>query len=145
MKASITRLDTRLKALESAPDQLTTRDSAKQLSLKLKESGAEFKTAHLSLIDLIDDEDTLATEQAALDEHDDIIAFLDLCIQALINSINSSTATKVDDRKILSRHYSSVCLPQTRQLALCQVKKRTSVDSSSMMNNCVTIRGISLM
>ena len=68
--------------------------------MKLKESDAEFKTAHLSLIDLIDDEDTLATEQAALDEHN-IISSLDLCFQALINSIDSSTATKVDDRKIL--------------------------------------------
>ena len=61
-KASITRLDTRLKTLESATDQPTTRDSARQLSAKLKEYDAEFKTTHLSLVDLIDDEGGLKGE-----------------------------------------------------------------------------------
>ena len=88
-KASLTRLDTRLKALEGATDQPTTRDSARQLSSKLKEYDAEFKAAHLSLIDLIDNEGALEGEQAALDAHEDLVASLALRIEALITSVDS--------------------------------------------------------
>ena len=102
-KASITRLDTRLKTLESAIDQPTTRDSARQLSAKLKEYDAEFKTAHLSLVDLIDDEDALMGEQAALDAHEDFVASLAIRIDALLACVESSAGTKIDERKLLSR------------------------------------------
>ena len=60
--------------------------------------------AHLSLIDLIDDddEDGLETEQLFLDEHEDFVASLTIRIQTLITSIVPST-TKVSERKVLSR------------------------------------------
>ena len=102
-KASITRLDTRLKTLESATDQPTTRDSARQLSAKLKEYDAEFKTAHLSLVDLIDDEDALKGEQAALDAHEDFVASLVIRIDVLLACVESLAGTKIDERKLLSR------------------------------------------
>ena len=79
-KASTTRLDNRLKALEGATDQPTTRDSARQL---LKEYDAEFKTA---LIDLIDDDSALEGEQAALDTHEDLVASLAKLSSSLVKS-----------------------------------------------------------
>jgi hypothetical protein len=101
-KASITRLDTRLKALEGATDRPTTRDSARQLSTKLKEYDAEFKTAHLSLVDLVDDDEALKGEQAALDAHEDFVASLAVRIEALLACVESSSVTKIDERKLLS-------------------------------------------
>ena len=103
-KGSITRLETRLKVLEGAADQPNTQDSARQMLAKLEEHNAGFMDAHLSLIDLIDDddEDGLETEQLFLDEHEDFVASLTIRIQTLITSIAPST-TKVSERKVLSR------------------------------------------
>ena len=92
-----------MKTLESAIDQPTTHDSARQLSAKLKEYDAEFKTAHLSLVDLIDDEDGLKGEQAALDSHEDFVASLVIRIDALLACVESSAGIKIDERKLLSR------------------------------------------
>ena len=92
-----------MKALEDAADQPTTRDSARQMSSKLKEYDAEYKTAHLSLIDLVDDDGALEGEQATLDEHEDLVAALSVRIESLITLVDSPAATKIDERKVLSR------------------------------------------
>ena len=88
-KGSITHLETRLKVLEGAADQPNTRDSAKQMLAKLEEHNAGFMDAHLSLIDLIDDDDEegLEIEQLFLDEYEDFVASLTIHIQTLITSI----------------------------------------------------------
>ena len=57
VKASITRLETRLAAMESTPDKDTV-DNTRQLLAKLRTSDSDFKDLHMSMIDLIDDEDT---------------------------------------------------------------------------------------
>jgi hypothetical protein len=101
-KASITHLDTRLRALEGPTDQPTTRDSARQLSTKFKEYNAEFKTAHLSLVDLVDYDEALKGEQAALDAHEDFVAPLAVRIKALLACVESSLATKIGEHKLLS-------------------------------------------
>ena len=84
-KGSITRIDTRLGTLEDNADRPGIRDSARQMLAKLKEHDAEFRKIHLTLIDLIDepDEETLLTEQATLDEHDDLVASLTVRIMTL--------------------------------------------------------------
>ena len=93
-RASITRLNTRVRALEAAPDQPTAPYSARQLLCKLKEYDAEFKTAHLSLIDLIDDDGALSGEQGALDKHNDLVESLTVRLEALITHAESPATTK---------------------------------------------------
>ena len=60
---SVTRLDKRLKDLEATPDQPGVYDRTKQLVAKLEGLEHDFKTSHLQLINLIDDEDELEQEQ----------------------------------------------------------------------------------
>ena len=76
VKASITRLGSCLKELESKVEEPTTHDHAQRLATKLETLDAEFKTHHFSLIDLIDDDETLEKEQETLDQHDDDVTTL---------------------------------------------------------------------
>ena len=83
VKASITRLSSRLKEFESKVEEPTTQDHAQRLATKLETLDAEFKTHHFSLIDLIDDDDdeTLEKGQETLDQHDDDVTTLAVRIQ----------------------------------------------------------------
>ena len=65
-KASLTKLSTKLTELE------TNDTNADTLALKLKTLDTEFKTHQLAVIDLTDDDDSLAAEQQELDDHDDL-------------------------------------------------------------------------
>ena len=84
IRASITKLGNRLKELEDAPDLLDTADHAQQLTSKLETLESEFRTHHLQLVDLIDDESTLGKEQDALDKLDDDVSFLTVRLRQLI-------------------------------------------------------------
>ena len=97
-KASITRLTTRLKDLES-DTQPAIVDHARRIQLKLDALDVEFRSHHHSIIDLINDEESLRKEQEALDEHDDLIAELSVCVSQLINACTSSP-TKITSRKL---------------------------------------------
>ena len=101
-KASITRIESRLTDLEGDPDRPNVRDSARQMLAKLKEHDADFKTIHLTLIDLTDDDEILITEQSTLDEHDDLVAALTVRIMALADSTTTSTR-EVSAREFLVR------------------------------------------
>ena len=83
VKASITRLSSRLKELESKAEEPATHDHAQRLATRLDTLDAEFKTHHFALIDLIDDEETLGKEQDALDQHDDDVTTLAVRLQQL--------------------------------------------------------------
>ena len=74
VRASLTRLGTKLGELEGSTDQPDTLDHAKRLITKLECLDAEYKTHHYSIVDLTDDEGGLETEQAALDAHHENIA-----------------------------------------------------------------------
>ncbi len=87
-KASITRLDTHLGTLEGEVDRPNTKNSAKQMLSRLEEAST--------------DEETLETEQTALDEHDDFVATLTVRLQTLIIGGDTS-ATKIDEREVLFR------------------------------------------
>ena len=100
--ASITRLGSRLKELEDKADQPTTRDLAQCMATRLETLDSDYKAHHFSLIDLIDGEDTLRSEQETLDGHDNDITALDAHIQQLI-AICSTMPTSSDQRKVLSR------------------------------------------
>ena len=101
-RASITRFNTKLKDLESKADQAGTFDLAQQMKLKLESLDKDFKTYHYALVDLIDDEATLASEQETLDNHDDEMAILAVRVQQLI-TLSASPSSDTDPRKIASR------------------------------------------
>ena len=85
IKASITKLTTKIGDLEGKEPSLTIRTQAQQLSKRLESLDGDFKTRHFAVIDVIDDEGQLAVEQDALDKHDDELADLNLRLQVLMN------------------------------------------------------------
>ena len=93
----------RLHQLEGEADRPNTRDTARQMLAKLKEHDADFKKNHLSLIDLEDDEEVLTSEQATLDEHDDLVATLTVRILALADTVTRSSPREVSARELLAR------------------------------------------
>ena len=102
VKASITRLLTRVGELETAVDQADTLDHAQRSLIRLETLNSEYKVHHLALIDLIEDEAILQREQENLDNHDDIVSDLSVRIQMLINSCTTATMG-LDIRKTSSR------------------------------------------
>jgi len=79
VRASITRLDSRVTELESK-EELTAADrlAAQHLLQKLNSLEAEFRSYHLAVVDL-------EGEQAILDKHDDSFSSSCLCTTACIN------------------------------------------------------------
>ena len=72
VRASVTRLATRLRELESKVDAPTTPSFAQRMSTKLDTLDSDFKAHHLAVIDAIaGDEEGLTKEQEILDAHDD--------------------------------------------------------------------------
>jgi hypothetical protein len=101
VKASITRIETRLSALESRPDEDTI-ENARQLLSKLKTCDTDFKDLHMSVVDLVDEGD-VTTEQATLDSHDDTIASMTLRFQKLIATLKPPPDRGIESRKLLER------------------------------------------
>lgn len=101
-KASLTRLAGRLKDLESRKDDPSTQPLAQQMAKKLEELDADFRAQHLALIDLVEDEDTLAAEQVELDKHDDDLSVLLVRVRNLVGSACSGG----EPHKLLSRRLS---------------------------------------
>ena len=91
VRASITRLFTLLKDLESKADQPPTLDLTRQMSQKLESLDSDFKLHHYALIDLIDDTESMLKEQNILDGHDDKMAILSTHIKRLIVVCDSSS------------------------------------------------------
>lgn len=99
VKASITRIETRLSALESTHDEDTV-ENARQLLSKLKTCDTDFKDLHMSVVDLVDEEEA---EQATLDNHDDLVASMTLRIQKLIATLKPPPDRRVESHKLLTR------------------------------------------
>ena len=90
-KGLITCIESRLTDLEGDSDRPNVCDSARQMLTKLKEHDADFRKNHLTLINLMDDDETLITEQSTLDEHDDLVVALTVRIVMLADSTTTST------------------------------------------------------
>ena len=129
VRASLTRLGTKLGELEGSADQPDTLDHAKRLITKLECLDAEYKTHHYSIVDLTDDEGGLATEQAALDDHDENIAQLGIRIQRLIAACSKSLDS--NPHKIASKQLG--CL----KARLSKVEEFISSMSSDTDNTCL--------
>lgn len=102
VRGSITKLVTRLEALEAKADQPTMYDHAQELTKKLESLDAEFRKYHYELIDLIDETDdtTLTREQAILDDHDELMEDLNVRARKLV--MVSSASTDSTQRKAMS-------------------------------------------
>ncbi len=108
VRASITCLGPHLRELQDTSGQPRTFDHARQLLTKLQSLDEEFRRLHFELIDLINEDDTLETEQATMDKHDDVFT-LTVRVRALLTPAESFfTHTAPDDRKPLSRKLSRV-------------------------------------
>ena len=118
VRASITKLTTKLKDLESKADQPGTFDLAQQAKKRLETLDSDFKTYHYSLVDPIDEKDeaALKNEQETLDNHDDEMAVLTIRVQQLITACAPTSDT-------------NPCKIASRRLARLQ-KSLSSVDDS---------------
>ena len=76
-----------------------TVDNACQLLSKLRTCDTDFKDLLMSMVDLIDNAETISVEQTALDAHNDLIA---LCIQKLIALLKPPPDSRIDNRTILT-------------------------------------------
>lgn len=106
IKASITRLNTRLNDLESKIHEPTTSSPAQRMLQTLDTLNADFKKHHYAVIDRIDEADvkTLGSEQDALDQHDDGVSILAMQIEQVIGAC--SLTSGFGARKIVSRRLS---------------------------------------
>ncbi len=134
-KASITRLDSRVAELESRAE-LTADDglTAQHLSQRLNALGAEFKSHHLAVVDLIDEE-ALEGEQAILDENDDRISNPTIRVQRLVSSTPSTTSplsTRLDPSQCLSKRLSH--LDKELLIIVCAVE---SIGPESEIDSCL--------
>ena len=103
-RASLTRLTTRLRELETKTDEAGTLDLAQRLEQKLKDLKSDFMTHHLALIDALTDDSALETEQEVLDEHDEEVTQLDVRIQHLIATCSppqDSNSHKLAHKRLL--------------------------------------------
>ena len=89
VKASITRLNTRLAAVERLPDS-----EVRRLTSRLQALVEEFKVHHCDIIDLLDDDDELEREQEVFDNHDDEVAQLTACLEKLVSTCSSSDSNQ---------------------------------------------------
>ena len=90
-RASITRINTRLRELEDVPDLSATIGHAQRLIAKLQTLAEEFKVHRFAVIDLIDDEEELAAQQTILDNLDDDVAQITAGLEALATKETSTT------------------------------------------------------
>ena len=73
------------------------------MKAKLEALDLEYKGYHYAVIDLIDDEGELGNEQDALDEHDDNIANLAICVDKLIDACSSHSSGPTNFRTVQQR------------------------------------------
>ena len=97
----MTRLITCVANLDEETDVSAVGNAAKQLLTRLQEASAEFKEAHMSLLDTVDDDGAIASEQAVLDSLLDSVDGLATHLQNLIDS--AAKPKEVDERKVISK------------------------------------------
>jgi len=68
---------------------------AHQLSLKLESLDAEFKNHHYSVVELISEEEELEVEQDIIDQHDGIVAGLEVRLQRFISTCSHHSTTQL--------------------------------------------------
>jgi len=106
VKASITKLTTKVAELEARDSDPSVIGHAQQLLKRLETLDANFKTHQLAIID-IQDEGQLGAEQETLDKHDDDVTELSVRLQALsVPQVQMPAATGtalLPDRTVIER------------------------------------------
>ncbi|XP_064386059.1 uncharacterized protein LOC135334711 [Halichondria panicea] len=133
VKASLTRLTTKLAELEDSDRDASFSTYAQQYVKKLETLDASFKTHHLAIMD-IEKEEQLGAEQEALDQHDEDIMTLSVRLQVLLSSTATLTVTPPEtrylpDRAVLERRSTQL---QARLLAISEDVSRLSGDPSEL-------------
>ena len=82
VKASITRLTSKLTELEGMDFDQSVSSQAQQLLKRLESLDTSFKTHNMAILDAIE-ESQVEAEQETLDEHDDDVMNISLRLQAL--------------------------------------------------------------
>ena len=133
VRASVTRLHTRVGELEGSSDNPDIVDQARCLTARLQTLAQEFKVHHYTLIDLIEDEGDLVKEQDALDNFDDDISQLVTRFERLASRepSTSSCLSEVTTKRLKHR---GDCLLFPIMSALSCLKRTMFVSFNSMRN-----------
>ena len=130
VRASVTKLRTRLGELEKKVDDPFTLDFAQRLASKLDSLDAEFKVHHYSVIEHIVVERELLHEQDAIDQHDGIVTELGIRIQKLVSVCSSSSTSPSNPRNLQSRKL------QRLEKELISVSEATTALDKKVNNTC---------
>ena len=87
VRASITKLTSKLAELEGQAEDPSTLDHAQRMSLN-----AEFKVHHYSVVELADDAE-LEKEQTTLDQQDDIATELSIRVERLLAACKAASTS----------------------------------------------------
>ena len=90
VRASITKLRSRLEEVEATAPLPETADSARHLTKRLLELTEEFKVHHFEVIDLLHGEDELGREQEVYDKQDEDINELSVRLEKLVSSCSAT-------------------------------------------------------
>ena len=96
VRASITRLRSRLRDLQDNIDQPETPNHARLMIQRLQSLDSEFKGHHYTVIESLESEEDLTREQNVLDEHDEEIAHLSVAIEMLVVSCATASGSTPD-------------------------------------------------
>ena len=102
IRASVTRLETRVGKLEGDTTAPGVGDGARQSLTKLESLDKDFQSIHMKIVDFT--EEDLDSEDDALGKHEDAVAALSLRLQKLV--ITSSSAESNNTRKSSTRKLS---------------------------------------
>ena len=83
VKASLTKLATKLRELEETEFAPSIASQAQQYLKRLETLDANVKTHHLAIVDVTEEEEQLTLEQEALDQHDDDVMTFSMRLQVL--------------------------------------------------------------
>lgn len=97
--------------------------------LKLADLDSEFRSRHHSLVNLTDDEESLAKEQDVLNTHDDLVAELTVRMKQVITTLSPSLSES--SRKIASRKLTHL------QKSLTMIVSATSDTPTTTHNTCL--------
>ena len=128
-RASITRLTNRLRDLEAGVGADKTLELAQRMSQKLSDVDSEFRTHHHAVVDLIDDEETLAKEQKVLDTHDDLVSELSVRVKQVIAA--ASPSSNEFSRRIATRKLTHL------QKSLASITSAISDPTSAPSDACL--------
>ena len=151
VRASLTKLRTRLDELEATINLPDTIDHVKRLCLRLQTLAEDFKLHHYAIVELVDDEEDSRREQEVLDEHDEEVSRLAIRLEKLSTTCSSSGPDQLKIplkrlkhlEKALSTVYGGatsfpvdgdICLLQQYDEQLSELKKEFSDTRHSLLS-----------